>query len=1385
MNKDLYVGLDIGTNSIGWAVTDEEYNLMRLRGKTAWGSRIFSSAESKKTTRLLRENRRRLKRRRYRISLLQELFAVEIAKIDSTFFLRLDNASYLLEDKVAERVKNKLIFKDKPNQNIGKNLIFKKKEEEVQYYKNYPTIWHLRKKLIEGDKETLFNLKYVYLALHHMMKYRGNFLTEGNLSYQKINKDTIDNINAFFQKKLPDEEKIIFLSEDKANDLQTILLNENMKKTEKRKKISELFNTDGMTDEIASFIQLFSTLVCKGKYRLSSLGESYKESDLSIVFDDSHEQLSEQIESLLQDDFLIVQLAKQIADSVSLKELMGDEEYFSFAMVNIYEQHKNDLKLLKQVIQHIDQNNTNKKERLYDIVFKKKMGVDSKNKEVSLNNYSDLVHVNSIQDKRASLESFNTFIEKVLKENASFIQDDYQEKYQDLLNKAEKKKLLTIIAHVSTSIVPHQLHLNELKIIIDNAAEFHPFLTDIKEKLISLFTFRVPYYYGPLNDQSEFSYVERNNNTTITPWNINDVIDDSNTRKKFINKLVNQCSYIHSEKVLAKASLSFESYLILDKLNVMMVNGNYLTPKEKEDLYQHILSRSKTTLNQIKKYLIANYSPDKKEKDIIISNIKDDTIFEASSHAHLSAQFDIDTESNKLEYLIYLATIYADDKKELKGLLQDKKQFNLSEEQIKCILTLQTKKWSPLSYKLLNEIYYEDSSTGVQVSILQAMRETNLNFQGVLNSDIYRFKDLITQYNLSIQGQKSVDELIEERLEKVPSIVQRSITQTLLILEDIQKASKRKFDKIFIEVTREDDEQKKNKETDSREKEIQNFIKSIESDCDSIKNSDLASLHEDFENLSEERRIKLKSKAIYLYFKQMGLDLYTGKKIKLEDVINGNKYDLDHIIPRSLIKDDSLDNLVLVEKYVNEKLKGDTYPLPQIIKDDKEVIKLWKYLFQKKAISEKKYANLMRNSDLSYEEIADFVSRQINVINYSNIVIRDILKLKYPETELVFSKAHYPAFTRNFLQIVKNRDLNDAHHAVDAYLNVFCGNVLSTTFQNVRNLYNQKVEDKQKTKTFNMEKVLERQLNHYDSTNICYADKIRKNCFRHDALVTFKCDYNNGAFYGATLNAKTALTNPVPIHTGKNNPMIDVKKYGGYSGLAQAYLLAVEIKAKKKTKKKILRISVLDDQRFHGDLQKIVQTVIPDQKDCTIKVLRKINLNQKIRYDQGIYLIYSNSESKNKYKMAYQNYLDNDYLLYLQQASKVYEQIDTSLDYQEFVKNLKNDKIIVSKEKNLEIFMQLLANANKKVYDTTTYIVKLRTIQKDNFISSDMKEQLDILKNMILCLSRNNENCKFKKDLLKDDISNFMMIITNNITKQNITLIYESPTGLFSHEVKI
>lgn len=1346
MNK-YFVGLDVGTNSVGWAVTDEDYELVRLKGKHAWGSRIFSEAESKKDRRTKRLNRRRIARRKYRIQLLNTIFATAINEVDNTFFARLDNASYL--------------FEDKKNKGLSRNLLFKTFEEEKAFYKDFPTTWHLRNALMNNDETAFSDVRNVYFAMHHIIKYRGNFLKEGTFNVSEFDFKVISRLNEYLKDKYyssqnpEDVIEVDFITQENANKIIDILLDDNKTKSNKQKEIKKLFNII----DFQEYINLFVSIISGGTYKLSKIDKSF-EMDVDFTKASFDDNIGE-IQNCLGNDFVIIEIAKEIFDYVELNKLLGNEKYISNVMVNIYDQHKKDLRDLKNVLIDIDNNKGffENKDREYYKVFK--------NKELD-HNYVAFIHNESIK-ARADVDSFNKFIAAILSENKEHVSEAYKQLYEDLLAKAQNKTLLKTISFSSTSIIPHQLHLIELERIIDNCKNKYPFVYENKDKIITLFKFRVPYYYGPLNSRSEFSNVVRAKNETITPWNINEIIDDNATRNKFMRKLTNKCSYLLTESVMPRVSLSFEEYLILDRLNVMLVNGAPLTGTEKEEVFNYILSRPKTTTDQLRKQLSIIKNTNK--NDILISKIKEDIPFEATSHAHLRKRF-TNYDKEKMEYFIFLATVYADDKKSLKEMLKNNYK-ELSDEDIKHLLILPTKKWAPISHKLLNDVMYTDE-VGVVHSILDILKETNQNFQMVINNETYGFFNEIKRINTENNANKSIDQQIEEIMDSVPSIIRRSIHQTLLILDDIVKASNGKTpSKIFVEVTRNDDDNKKGKETNSREKEITLFLNALQKDAESNEYIDVKDLAKEFDTLSKE---KLKSKHLYLYFKQMGIDVYTGKPIDLNDVLNSTRYDIDHIVPQSLIKDDSYDNLVLVDKEYNQRVKKDIYPIPTVIRNTKN-ISLWQYLRKIGTISEKKYNNLIRSSDISLAEIEEFVARQINVIDFSNITIRNILNLKYPNTKVVFSKSQYPHYIREKLNIVKNRNVNDAHHAVDAYLNIVSGNILSTEFADVKKIYERKV-DNGESKTFNMHSTLNR---HLEKDGKQLKNKVIRNCLRRDALITFKNDYQNGKFYNETIYNHKKSNALIPIHTKADNPMNIISKYGGYLSLKQSCMMAVKYKINNKEKKAVLGVPSLYYKMYIDNYDALLKLVAGEEA-TDVKLITKIYQNQKIRYEGCEYLIYTNNENQNKFKMAYQNYVDNEFLLYLKDATKYMDLLNVLEEKIEIIINRKNDKFIISKERNNKIFDYLINISKKEVYDSCNYIVKARDTKKEVFESLTLKEQIEELNKLIQMFSRDCESVKFNTKLT--NMSKNIRLLLSNSTS-NFTLIYESPTGLFKHEVEI
>ena len=87
-HKPFTIGLDLGTGSVGYAVIDGEYKLLKLNGKHAWGSVLFENAQTAKARRLFRSARRRFERRRERIRLLQMLLEPMLVEDDPGFLAR-------------------------------------------------------------------------------------------------------------------------------------------------------------------------------------------------------------------------------------------------------------------------------------------------------------------------------------------------------------------------------------------------------------------------------------------------------------------------------------------------------------------------------------------------------------------------------------------------------------------------------------------------------------------------------------------------------------------------------------------------------------------------------------------------------------------------------------------------------------------------------------------------------------------------------------------------------------------------------------------------------------------------------------------------------------------------------------------------------------------------------------------------------------------------------------------------------------------------------------------------------------------------------------------------------------------------------------------------
>lgn len=480
MSKKYYLGLDIGTNSVGWAVTDENYNLYKYAGKRMWGIRLFEGGETAEQRRISRSNRRRLSRKKQRIDLLQELFAEEIAKMDPTFFIRLNESRLHLEDKsTGEKFP---LFTDKDY-------------TDIQYYKEYPTIYHLRKELIENSK--VHDVRLVYLACHHILKNRGHFLINGSFSdVKKLSSVCESMLNSFngiskYQLEINDIER-----------LEEILSDRKKQKSVKAKELIQIFECgpcEDKTDE--KTCKAIVSNLCKWltglKGNINSIFDMQFEeidtSSFSFTEPKYEDTISAALEEKYPDYADVIQKIKTVYDWSVLVEIMAGEDYLSFAKVNAYNKHKENLCILKEVIRKYCDS------EMYHKFFN---GFDEKN---GYGNYIGSIYKNghSYAMKKCSTEDFYKTLGKILDK----IQPEKEDEnvLEELKVEVKNQTLLPLARTTANGTIPNQVHIQELKAILDNAKKYLPFLNEkdeygtVAEKIISIAKFRIPYYVGPLS----------------------------------------------------------------------------------------------------------------------------------------------------------------------------------------------------------------------------------------------------------------------------------------------------------------------------------------------------------------------------------------------------------------------------------------------------------------------------------------------------------------------------------------------------------------------------------------------------------------------------------------------------------------------------------------------------------------------------------------------------------------------------------------------------------------------------------------------------------------------------------------------------------------------
>lgn len=1146
--QEYYLGLDMGTGSVGWAVTNTKYELLRKKGKDMWGIREFEEADSAADRRTHRVDRRRRQRQVARLGLLKSYFSDAIEKVDPNFFIRLENSKYFPEDKDEKLNSKNGIFDDE-------------NYKDVDYYKKYPTIFHLRKALLDLENAgAKFDVRLVYLALANMFKHRGHFLL--NAEGDALNTEQVDVVYQEVLDKFENDYELI-IERKPVQQVIDIISNSDTGRKKKHEELQELF---GVVKKAKSTNEILKCL-CGLSVNAKLIFDEKTEEKVPLCFHDFSytDKIAELMEQLTEEEYAVIEQLKSIYDYAVLEGTLKGYDYLSCARVELYEKHSKDLKLLKALYRKY------KTKKEYDKMFRSNTDGTYSAYVNSLNSTDAIAESNKYRRnmKGRKADDIYSTIKKAFKD----ITDD--ENIQYVMEKIEKEQFLPKQLTGANGVIPNQVHKKEMERILKNAENYLPFLKDkdesgltVSERIIQLFTFQIPYYVGPLGENSKTGWIVRKEEGAVLPWNINDKVDMSATSEAFIGNLIRTCTYIQGENVMPKASLAYERYCVLNEINNLCIDGERLDTKLKQQIYKDCFMKGKRlTKKQLCSYLVAQSLISSEEQVTGIDKTINNSL---SSYGKMYAIFGERLKEDAVlavaEDIIYWGTIFGDSKKMLKQrLTKYVEQGILDENQLKRILGYKFKDWGRFSKALLT-LSGCDKSTGEIMSLGQAMWEYSLNFMELINSDDFTFKEELAKQ--STAAMKSLSEFTYEDLQdsyfSVP--VKRMIWQTLLVVREIEQVMGYAPKRIFVEMTRTEEEKGDKGRKASRGNQFLELYKNI-------KNTENHNWKQELSEANESG--KLRSKKLFLYYMQMGRDMYTGEEIDLSRLYDKNLYDIDHIYPKHYVKDDSImNNLVLVNIQANQYIKKDLYPIPEQIKANPKVQELWNALHKQKLITDEKYARLISNTPFTEKQLGDFIARQLVETGQGTKGVATLLEQLFTDTDIVYAKASNVSDFRRDNGFLKSRLVNDFHHAQDAYLNIVVGNVYYTKFtRNPWNFIRKDYEKDKEKNRYNLARMFEWNVIRGSETAWIAERKdekgtiatVRKMMQKNTPLMTRMNFEQHGKIAKETLysakKAKPESYFPLKISDKK---MEDVTKYGGFTSATIAYYFIVHHKEGKK-----------------------------------------------------------------------------------------------------------------------------------------------------------------------------------------------------------------------------
>ena len=373
-------------------------------------------------------------------------------------------------------------------------------------------------------------------------------------------------------------------------------------------------------------------------------------------------------------------------------------------------------------------------------------------RDVLKDNYVAYSHHSDEKDtsklKSTNKEDFSKFVLGIVK---NIVPDDEDRAaYDDMISRLEMRSFMPKQKTTDNRVIPYQLYWYELDKILKNAEAYLPFLAEkdsdgltVSDKILSVFTFKIPYYVGPLNADSKYAWIKRKADGKIYPWNFEEKVDLDESENAFIKRMTNKCTYLPGEDVLPKDSLCYHKFTVLNEINNLRINGERISVELKQKIFNELFMKvKKVTRKKLLDYLIINGYLEKGEEELLTgTDIQNNS--NLSTHIAFARLLEsgILTEGD-VERIIERAS-YAEDKTRLLNWLE-REYPSVSETDRKYIASIKIKDFGRLSRKFLEETYGTNKTdgTGEVFSVLGALWNTQYNLMELL-SDKFTFADAV------------------------------------------------------------------------------------------------------------------------------------------------------------------------------------------------------------------------------------------------------------------------------------------------------------------------------------------------------------------------------------------------------------------------------------------------------------------------------------------------------------------------------------------------------------------------------------------------------------------------------------------------------------------